>query len=211
MPTDGSVPRVQEWQLIRRVTPAHELEHTPGEDAPVLTECGIPVPHLAPDTPSASPDGDLVDPDDDGVYDIEHVVGAEKVGNVYKIYIKWRNSEGITFRYRHELVRETNNPELLQDIENAVQEERARIQAQRGQAADDAEMEDMPPQDAPEAADEQPDEPQLGRGHRVRTRAQPYQPAMLVEVDDVSSPLVLLHSMVKASALYVDHDLPLMN
>ena len=210
VPKDGSVPRVNEWQLIRRVAPAHEFEHSPGEDAPELTECGIPVPHMVPNAPRATPDGDLEDADDDRVHDIDHVSHAEKVGNVFKIYIKWRNHDEVTFRYRHELVNETNNPELLQEIEDAVQEERARLRAQRGQAAADAEMEDMPPQDAPAASNEQQDEPQLGRGQRVRTRAQFYQPAFMVSTDETTSPLISFENAIKA-ILFVDFDIPLLD
>jgi hypothetical protein len=165
---------------------------------------------MVPNAPRATPDGDLEDADEDNVHDIEHVSHAEKVGNVFKIYIKWRNSDEITFRYRHELVNETTNPELLQEIEDAVQEERARLRAQRGQAVDDAEMEDTPPQDAPDADNEQQDEPQLGRGHRVRTRAQFYQPALMVSADETTLPLVSLENAIKA-LLFVDFDIPLLN
>ena len=82
-------------------------------------------------------------------------------------------------------------------------------------------MGELPPQDFPTASGEQPDEPQLGRGQRVRTRAQPYQPTMLVAEDTGVSELIsegtgvtlytLMDCMMRAAALYVDHDLPLMN
>ena len=43
IPTDGSAPRVNEWQLIRKVHPAAEGEHAPDLDSTFLTETGIPV------------------------------------------------------------------------------------------------------------------------------------------------------------------------
>ena len=39
------MPRVQEWQLRRRVSRAPAGSHGPGEDAPIITESGLLIPH----------------------------------------------------------------------------------------------------------------------------------------------------------------------
>ena len=66
-------------------------------------------------------DGDVESPDDD-IYIIERIVRAERIGNLYKLWIKWKGHEDITPRWRHELVKEISDPDLLTSIGTLVQE-----------------------------------------------------------------------------------------
>jgi hypothetical protein len=83
VPSDGSVPRVKEWQLLRRLTPAHPGEHGPAIDSPVVTDSGLAIP-LSPATVSPASSDPLAD-GSEAAYDIECVSHAERVGNLYKI------------------------------------------------------------------------------------------------------------------------------
>ena len=145
VPADGSVPRVREWQLIRRLSPAHPGEHGPDADSPVLTDSGIAIPR-AHSAGAATP-ADPLQNQPEAEYEVECVSHAERVGNLYKIWLKWRNYDELTFRWRHELVRESANQELLREIDDAVAKERARLHAQHSSyAEDDAEDWSTPPQ-----------------------------------------------------------------
>ena len=148
IPKDGSVPRVKEWQLLRRLTPAHPGEHGPTADSPVITDSGLAIP-LSPATVSPAASDPLAD-GSETAYDIECVSHAERVGNLYKIWLKWRGYSELTFRWRHELVRETTNLELLSEIETAVTQERDRLRAQQRAYAED-EVEDWTAPPPPEA------------------------------------------------------------
>ena len=86
----------------------------------------------------------------------------QKVGRYYKIWIRWKGSEELTWRWRHELVSETSNAEILEQIEAAVAHERVRCAtvAKDAYAENEEEfIEDVPQVDLAE----QPEEP-LGRG-----------------------------------------------
>ena len=187
IPTDGSVPRVTEWQLLRRLSPAHPDSHAPGADAPVITESGVALPqHVA----EPVVDGDLTEADDT-VYDIERVSHAERVGNMYKIWIKWRNYDKLSWEWRHDLVAQSCNAELLSEIEAAVARERERLSATR---ALDAEVEEPPPVATPGAMGEQDGEPLTdARSLRVqRRRAMLDSVPQLSLIDGTSDPAPLI-------------------
>jgi len=120
IPTDGTVPKVLEWQPMRRVAVAHEDEHGPTGLEPYMTEYGYAMgkPQLVNIDVT---DGDVESPDDD-IYIIERIVRAERIGNLYKLWIKWKGHEDITPRWRHELVKEISDPDLLTSIGTLVQE-----------------------------------------------------------------------------------------
>lgn len=63
-------------------------------------------------------DGDLED--DETVYEIDKVVSAERIGNRYKVWIKWKDYDDITWMWKHELVKQSSNTELLNEIDKAV-------------------------------------------------------------------------------------------
>ena len=163
VPKDGSVPRVNEWQLRRRVAPAPANLHGLPEDAPVITEAGVLLPGSSASMP-LDVDGDVF-AGDENAYDIERISHAERVGRYYKVWIKWQGHDELTWRWRHELVKETTNDEILQGIENAVSAERVKRTTQSGNYAEE---EDEFDEGAP---DTHVDEP-LGRG-APRDRQQP--------------------------------------
>ena len=80
VPKDGSVPRISEWQSIRRCEPAEppELDHLPRPDDPKMTKRGIPLP-IADALTTEPPE------DDDTVYVIDRILKAEKIGNRYRL------------------------------------------------------------------------------------------------------------------------------
>ena len=143
VPKDGSVPRVLEWQPMRRVAVAHEDEHGPTGFEPYMTEYGYAMgkPRLS-GTDGA--DGD-VGGTDEVLYDIERIVRADRIGNLYKLWIKWKGHDDITPRWRHELVKETSNPEILVNIDRVVQEARERHRIEHGSTeSDDIDDLDVP-------------------------------------------------------------------
>lgn len=105
-------------------------------------------------------DGDPFE-DDEEEYAIDKIEYAQKVGRYYKIWIRWKGFDELTWRWRHELVSETSNAEVLEQIEAAVAHERARCTTTVKDAY--AENEEDFVEDAPEQLAEQPGEP-LGRG-----------------------------------------------
>ena len=76
VPTDGSVPRISEWQLIRRCELASTEEVLPQRDDPILTESGIPLP-----TSDSADTARQETVDGDEVFEIDRILSAEKCGN----------------------------------------------------------------------------------------------------------------------------------
>ena len=100
-----------------------------------MTECGYAMgkPKL---TGTDGADGD-VGGADEALYDIERIVRADRIGNLYKLWIKWKGHDDITPRWRHELVKETSNPEILINIDHVVQEARERHRIEHGSTESD--------------------------------------------------------------------------
>ena len=139
MPSDGSVPRVNERQSIRRVVPAAEGSHSPSESTPAVTLDGLAIPGMgsAATANEFFPGTDSL-PDPEEVYEVERVTHAELVPGVgYRVYLKWKGYDEITPRWRQELLAECSNPELLAEVDRAVQDARERRRAEKGSAADD--------------------------------------------------------------------------
>jgi hypothetical protein len=114
-----------------------------------MTEFGFATPKHTTTTPTGvSDDGDL-DAASDTEYEVERIVSAERIGNKYKMWIKWVGYDDITPRWRHELVKECSNAELLRDIDAAVQAARERYNAEHGYVEDDADDEGPTASDAP--------------------------------------------------------------
>jgi len=142
VPKDGSVPQVMEWQCMRRVAVAHADEHGPTGLEPYMTEYGYTnVKPGLPCTPGA--DGDIT-LDDDELYDIERIVRAERIGNRYRLWIKWTGHDDITSRWKHELVQEISDPIILASIDKLVDEARDRAKTEYGHLDEEIE----PDQDA---------------------------------------------------------------
>ena len=156
VPTDGSVPRVNEWQLRRRVARAPADSHAPDESAPIITEAGLLRPGSDASVRIDDWDGDPYS-GDERVYDIEKIAYAERVGRYYKIWIKWSGHDELTWRWRHELIKESSNAEVLQQVDDAVAAEKLRLEQTKSDsyAENDDELQD---------ASSEVEEPLLGRG-----------------------------------------------
>jgi hypothetical protein len=167
IPKDGSVPIIGEWQSIRNCEPSPLGEVLPKPTDPQLTDKGIP---LSPAGPSGDT-SDPLDPDDDEVYEIDKVLRAEKIGNRYKLLVKWRGYVDPTPMWRHDLERQTSNAELLREINEAVQ----RCKQERLQHP-----EEEPSQrtaDEPTEAGTS-DTTLLGRGYRQRSQTEFFDPGL---------------------------------
>ena len=103
VPKDGSVPRIAEWQLRRKVSPAIADEHYPDHLTPRLTESGLTLPGADP-APAARTGNpvDLTAPSawDDTYYTVERIHHAEYVPELkdYKVWIKWVGSDQLTYQ-----------------------------------------------------------------------------------------------------------------
>ena len=165
VPKDGSVPRINEWQLIRRCEPCPAEEVKPAPDDPVLTESGVPLPHHSDDVVEEAAN-------DDALYPIESILSAEKVGNRFVLWVKWQDHADATKEWATAIQRQINDPELEQQIEDA----KARWRAQNSRLRDTEEDDDdsashLPPASsdaAPPACSTAPlpAAPSLGRGVR---------------------------------------------
>ena len=127
VPQDGTVPIVDQWQLMRRMEPSPEETHRPRLDDPRLTEYGI----LVPGTP-----GDVTAdlPDPSATYDVEKILRATKVGGKYVLWVKWSGHQDPTPVPRAQLLQDINHPVLLKEIDDAV----ARYQEEKRLEEDDA-------------------------------------------------------------------------
>lgn len=113
VPKDGSVPAISEWQLIRRCEPARADDILPEKTDPQLTEAGVPLPQHNVRVPDTTPDTT--------VYEIDKVLRAEKIGNRYKLWIKWKGYIDPSAEWKSDIEKQTSNEELLKEIEDAVQ------------------------------------------------------------------------------------------
>ena len=136
IPKDGSVPRVLEWQSMRRVSVAHDNIHTPSGYEPYMTEYGLTTTKLGGEGPT---DEDLADVD---TFEIESIVRADRIGRDYKLWIKWKDHTHVTPRWRSELLRETTNPEILADIKRVVAEAKLRADITQGRLDDEEDVDD---------------------------------------------------------------------
>ena len=194
VPTDGSVPRVNPWQLRRRVAPAAAHSHSPDADTPVITESGLLLPNQPDRDATMPPVGGDAYAGDETAYNIESVHHAERIGRHYKIWLKWEGSADLTWRWRHELVIETTNEELLKEIDAAVEFERERVKATRVDAY--AEQEDEFDEGMPDSPQEETEEP-LGRG-APRERKPPERYMLHVDTqpdDDIARGLSEYYSL----------------
>lgn len=79
-----------------------------------MTERGVPLP--AADTHAT----EQLD-DDDTVYEIDRILKAEKIGNRYRLLVKWKGDYDPSPMWRSDLVSQTTNEDLLEELEEAVQ------------------------------------------------------------------------------------------
>ena len=91
------------------------------------------------------------------MYEIDKIVGAERIGTRYKIWISWKGYSEVTWRWWSELRDEcVGMDELLRDMEEAVAAARAKHRAEHGHLEDD---DDAPVvgSDPPEVAEPEPE------------------------------------------------------
>ena len=146
VPKDGTVPRVLEWQSMRRVSVAHDSVHAPTGYEPYMTEYGLAVADPGKGGPT---DDDLADAD---TYEIETIVRADRIGRDYKLWIKWKDHTQITPRWRSELLKETSNSEILADIKRVVAEAKMRADVAQGHLDEEDELSDEPNDNSPESS-----------------------------------------------------------
>ena len=124
-------------------------------------------------------------------YTIDKIEYAQRVGRYYKIWIRWKGFNELTWRWRHELVSETSNAEVTEQIEAAVAHERARCATVAKDACAESEEEFV--EDAPQNLAEQPEEP-LGRG-APRERKAPTRFAFMMM--DTSEAVLTMTNVVR--------------
>ena len=134
--------------------------------------------------------------DPDTVYDIEKILRAEKISGKYRLWVKWAGHVDPTPEWRHDIVSQCTNRELLEEIHEAVRlcQEELRLQA----GDEDDEQDEKGAKELAEQLDGQLPHAELGRGKRVRQQTErynPYTPSwMLIDsLDAYVSELELYH------------------
>ena len=126
-------------------------------------------------TPAAAREEIPADPDDpDQVYEIERILSAKKEGGRFMILVKWTGYPDATYVPRKQLLEDCGDPEIVKQVEDAV--ERYRLSNLRLAVDGELSTEDEQPvgdQPAVEAA--------LGRGRRERRAVMRYAPTNFVE------------------------------
>ena len=69
------------------------------------------------------------------MFEIDRILSAEKCGNKYRLWVKWKDYADATPMWRHDLLQQNCNEELLQEVADAVQ--RCRDQLNIGREPDD--------------------------------------------------------------------------
>jgi len=181
IPSDSSVPNISPWQHIRRVSPADDNMHDTTSTSPKVTELGIPLSSVHPiPTPLMDGDGDFSAPDDT-LYEIETIHHAEKVGRYYRIWIKWKGFVESSWRWRHQLIKEIGDPDILRLIDEAVTAAHARKLLEAPTEAHDEELDEVP-NVVTSTFENEP----LGRPMRIRAPPQRYAPTLLPILQSVS-------------------------
>ena len=122
------------------------------------------------------------------------------MGGKYKLLVKWKGHVDATWEPRAHILNETNNPELLKEIEDAVQRYRDET---RTPDDDEDDPEPAPVADAVDGAEA------TGRFPRVRRPPMYYSPAthLIADADDlesdgdVSTLCAALHVMIELTDL----------
>lgn len=136
---------------------------------PVLTEAGVPLPTVEGAVP---PD----EPDDDALYDIEKVLRAEKIGNKFRLWIKWVGYDEPSPMWRADLVSQPLSDELLNEIEEACQRYRDEHRKE------EEEPEELLPDASPSQDITDPSLP----ARRPRKQTDHYTPSMFMYIDNLN-------------------------
>ena len=133
IPRDGSVPDVLPWQSLRKCSFAAPYFHDASLQVPDISDLGIPlVPEPEGSGYTGSPEQPVTigldDPDgwttwtSDKEYAIDRVVKAERRGGGWTLLVKWVGYDKPTPEPLSRLLSQTNNPEVLADIERCKQD-----------------------------------------------------------------------------------------
>ena len=130
IPDDGSVPRINPWQLIRRCEPSPTDEVLPSENDPVLTDQGIPLSGSSEQTPTWDPTL---------IYEIERIIEAQKLGNRYRLLVKWEGWTDPTWEWKSDIEKQDISQALQDEINDAVERYKDKVDAHRVLADDEEE------------------------------------------------------------------------
>ena len=130
VPTDGSVPDVLLWQSLRKCAFAAPHFHDDSMPLPSVTEEGRL--RLAPcEAPLAVAPQPLSLVDDANgwaswtsatVYEIERIVSAKYQGGGWSLMVKWKDYPDATPEPLHKVLKQTNHPGILSDIERCKED-----------------------------------------------------------------------------------------
>lgn len=115
------VPEVLEWQSLRKCSFAAPFFHDPSMPVPDINEQGLPLTveeeTLATDEVTGSGEAEQVEPDPNQEFEIERIVSAVKAGRGWTLQVKWAGYPDTTPEPLWRILRQTNHPDILQDIE----------------------------------------------------------------------------------------------
>ena len=121
VPTDGSVPEVLAWQSLRKCSFAAPHFHDSEMLLPDVNERGLPlIPESELEDEIASAPPAVVErplDDADAEYPIERIVSATRVGGGWSLQVKWENYPDTTPEPLWKILKQTNHPDILRDIE----------------------------------------------------------------------------------------------
>ena len=130
VPKDGSVPDVLPWQSLRKCAFAAPHFHDDELPIPEVGDHGLPMTERPPtaETTTSSNSTRLADPmgwdkwTSDTVYEIERIVSAVRLPGGWRFMVKWKGYPDPTPEPLWKLLRDTNSPEILEQIEKCKED-----------------------------------------------------------------------------------------
>lgn len=129
VPKDGSVPEVLPWQSLRKCSFAAPHFHDEEMPMPLVDDRGLV---------TTDRSGAPVSPLDDWTtwtastqYDIEKILSARRVGSGWTLTVKWKGHPDTTSEPLSRILKDTNHPEILQEIARCKEEYFAQHPAER--------------------------------------------------------------------------------
>ena len=123
------------------------------------------------------------------MHEIERVLRADKVGGRYMLWIQWKGYQDPTMEPRKHILDQCNNPELLREIDAAVERYRAEHPRHVLDDVDADAAQDDPVASSPAGAE------LLGRGHRVRPVVRYFPETRRVASDSGHAVISMLHEL----------------
>ena len=129
---DGSRPEILPWQHLSKCSLAPPTFHDDELDLPAVDDCGrvlAPVPAPSAPPPPGPFDAPPADngQDDDGwaswrperLYEIERITRAYRQGSGWRVVVKWKDNPETTPERLSSILRQTQHPDILKEIEEA--------------------------------------------------------------------------------------------